>query len=130
MEGTWLREAEFLEFTLPFGIPRLMGFCDNEPTERAADCNFHTAREGVAEMKGFSDSAAQTAATSALGDLPLAVLSHDPDKPSSELPPDLAKSTNDAWEKCRWSYHISPRGGRRRSRRIVDTTFKSIDRTT
>ncbi len=111
MQGTWLREAEFLEFTLPFGIPRLMGFCDNEPTERAADCNFHTAREVVAEMKGFSDSAAQTAATSALGDLPLAVLSHDPDKPSSELPPDLAKSTNDAWGKMQVELsHLSTRG--------------------
>jgi pimeloyl-ACP methyl ester carboxylesterase len=99
MEGTWLREAEFLAYTMPFGIPRLLGLCDEGAAERASDCNFHTAREGIAEMKAFPESATETAATGTLGDLPLAVLSHDPDKPSSEMPPDLAKPTNDAWEK-------------------------------
>lgn len=99
MEGSWLREFEFLEYTAPFGIPRLMGLCDQDPVQRAADCNFQSAREGVAEMKAFSESAAQTAATGSLGDLSLAVLSHDPDKPSADLPADLAKPTNDAWEK-------------------------------
>ncbi|HEX4786571.1 MAG TPA: alpha/beta hydrolase [Candidatus Sulfotelmatobacter sp.] len=111
MEGTWLREAEFLEFTTPFGIPRLMGLCDEEPTQRAAECNFHTAREGVAELKAFPRSAAETAASGPLGDMPLTVLSHDPDKPSSELPPDLAKPTNDAWEQMQEELaHLSTRG--------------------
>ncbi len=99
MRGTWLRETEFLEFTMPFGIPRLLDLCDPDPVIRAAECNFHTTRAAVAEMKAFSESAAQTAATGPFGDLPLAVLSHDPDKPSSDLPADLAKPTNDAWEK-------------------------------
>src|SRR5579862_6318024 len=60
MEGSWLREAEFLEYTMPFGIPRLLDLCDNNPAQRAADCNWHSAREGVAEMKSVSTSAAQT----------------------------------------------------------------------
>lgn len=111
MPGTWLREAEFFEFTMPFGIPRLLGLCDPEPDIRAAECNFHSAREAVAEMKAFSDSAAQAAATGPFGDMPLAVLSHDPDKPSSELPADLAKPTNDAWEKMQEELaHLSTRG--------------------
>ena len=111
MEGTWLREAEFLEFSTPFGIPRLMGLCDEEPVQRAAECNFHTAREGVAELKAFSESAAETAATGSLGDMPLVVLSHDPDKPSSELPPDLATPTNDVWEKMQEELaHLSSSG--------------------
>ncbi len=111
MEGTWLREAEFIAYTTPFGIPRLMGLCDDEPTQRAAECNWHTAHEGVAELKAFPRSAAKTAATSSLGDMPLAVLSHDPDKPSAELPPDLAKPTNDAWEKMQEELsHLSTRG--------------------
>jgi hypothetical protein len=43
--------------------------------------------------------------------MPLAVLSHDPDKPSAELPPDLAKPTNDAWEKMQEELaHLSTRG--------------------
>lgn len=111
MEGTWLREAEFMEYTIPFGLPRLLGLCDDNPLQRAAECNFHSAREGVAEMKSFAESAAQTAATGPLGDLPLVVLSHDPEKPSSELPADLAKSTNDAWEKMQEEMsHLSTRG--------------------
>lgn len=99
MKGSWIREAEFIEFTMPLGIPRLLGLCDDGPEQRAAECNFHTAREQVEELKSFSASAAETAATGPLGDLPLAVLSHDPDKPLVDLPADLAKPTNQEWEK-------------------------------
>jgi len=111
MEGTWLRESEFLEYTMPFGVPRILGFCDEDPIVRAAECNWQTAREIVAEMKAFSESAAQVAATGSLGDMPLVVLSHDPDKHSSELPEDIAKPTNDAWEKMQEELsHLSTRG--------------------
>jgi pimeloyl-ACP methyl ester carboxylesterase len=111
MEGSWLREAEFLEYTMPFGLPRLLGFCEVDPGQRAAECNLHSASEGVAEMKAFPESAAETAATGSLGDLPLAVLSHDPEKPSADLPADLAKPTNDAWEKMQEELsHLSTRG--------------------
>ena len=111
MEGSWLRAAEFLEYTAPFGVPRLLGLCGPDPVQRAADCNFHSAREGVAELKGFAQSAAQTAAAGSLGDMPLAVLSHDPNKPSTDLPADLAKPTNDAWEKMQEEMaHLSTRG--------------------
>lgn len=111
MEGTWLREAEFLEYTMPFGVPRLLGLCENDPVPRAAECNFHSARENVAELKAVSESAAETAATPSLGDLPLAVLSHDPKKASSEFPPDLARPVNEAWEKMQEEMaHLSTRG--------------------
>jgi hypothetical protein len=111
MEGSWLREAEFMEYTTPLGVPRLIGLCDEDPAQRAAECNFHSAREGVAELKGFAESAAQTAATGSLDDMPLAVLSHDPDKPSADLPADLAKPTNAAWEKMQEELaHLSTRG--------------------
>ncbi len=98
MDATWLREQEFFLFTMPFGIPRLLGFCGNDAEVRAAECNFHSARESVAELKSVSESAAQAASAGALGDLPLAVLSHDPDKPQPDLPEDLVKPTNDAWQ--------------------------------
>jgi pimeloyl-ACP methyl ester carboxylesterase len=111
MEGTWQREAQFLEYTTPFGVPRLLGLCDEEPVQRAAECNWHSAREGVAELKAFAESAAQTAASGTLADMPLAVLSHDPEKPSSDLPADLAKPTNEAWEKMQEELaHLSTRG--------------------
>ena len=38
------------------------------------------------------------------------MLSHDPEKPSADLPPDLAKPTNDAWEKMQEELaHLSTR---------------------
>jgi pimeloyl-ACP methyl ester carboxylesterase len=98
LDATWLREQEFLEFTTPFGIPRLLGFCDSDPDVRAAECNFHSVHESVAELKAISTSAAQTAATGSLGDMPLVVLSHDPSKPQFELPADLDKPVNDTWQ--------------------------------
>jgi pimeloyl-ACP methyl ester carboxylesterase len=111
MEGSWLREAEFLEYTMPLGIPRLLDLCETDPVPRTAECNFHSQRENVAELKAFPESAAETAAAGTLGDLPLAVLSHDPEKPSADLPGDLAKPTNDAWEKMQEELaHLSTRG--------------------
>jgi len=99
-EGSWQREAEFLADTAPFGVPRLLGLCENDPALRAADCNFHSAREALWEMKAFPQSAAEAAATGSLGNLPLAVLSHDPGKkPLAELPADIVQPANQVWEK-------------------------------
>jgi pimeloyl-ACP methyl ester carboxylesterase len=111
MEGSWQRESQFVAVTMPFGIPRLLGLCEGDALTRAADCNWHSAREQLAEMRAFSESAAETAKTGSLSDMPLAVLSHDPDKPSSDLPPDLAKPVNEAWEKMQEELaHLSIRG--------------------
>ena len=99
MQGSWERAAFFVEFSMPFGIPRLMGLCEDDPAIRAAKCNFQNARESLAEMKGLSESAAETEEAGPLGSMPLMVQSHDPEKPSNELPPDFAKPVNDDWEK-------------------------------
>lgn len=111
MEGSWHREAQFIAYTMPIGIPRLLGLCENDAVTRAADCNWRSAREQVAEITAFPESAAETAQTGSLSGMPLAVLSHDPGKPSSDLPPDLAKPTNEAWEKMQEELaHLSTRG--------------------
>lgn len=113
LDASWVREQEFLEFTTLFGIPRLLGFCAHEVQARAAECNFHSEREGVAELKAFPQSAAQAAATGSLGDLPLAVLSHDPNMPQPDLPEDLVKPTNDAWQQMQEELsRLSTRGTR------------------
>src|ERR1700733_8062576 len=110
-DAGWLREQEFIEFTMPFGIPRLLGFCGNDDAIRAADCNFHSARESVAELKSIAESAAQTANSGSLGDIPLAVLSHDPDMLQPGLPEDPVKPTNDAWQQMQEGLaHLSTRG--------------------
>jgi pimeloyl-ACP methyl ester carboxylesterase len=113
LDRSWVREEEFLEFTMPFGLPRLLGFCGNKASVRAVDCSFHSVREGVSELKGFSISAAQAAKTGLLGDMPLAVLSHDPAMPQPDLPEDLVQPVNDAWQKMQEELaHLSTRGTR------------------
>jgi pimeloyl-ACP methyl ester carboxylesterase len=98
LDASWIREEEFLEFAMPFGIPRLLGFCGHDVEVRAAECNFHSARTGVLELKAFPESAAQAATAGSLGDMPLSVLSHDPETPQPDLPEDLVKPTNDVWQ--------------------------------
>ena len=113
LDASWVRQQEFLEFTMPFGIPRLLGFCDSDPEVRAAECNLHSAREAVAELKSISESAAQTAATGPFGDLSLAVLSSDPEHPRPDLSDDLVKPTNDAWQQMQEELsHLSTKGTR------------------
>ena len=113
LDKTWVREQEFLAFSMPFGIPRLLGFCGNDAQVRAADCNFHSAREGLAVLKMFPESAAQAATTGSLGDLPLAVISHDPEVPQPDVPADLVKPMNDAWGQMQDELaHLSTRGTR------------------
>jgi len=97
-DASWVRQQEFLAFTMPFGIPRLLGFCDHDAGVRAAECNLHSTFESVSELKSVSQSAAQAAASGALGDIPLVVLSHDPDHPEPELPEDLVKPVSDTWQ--------------------------------
>ncbi len=111
IDATWVREAEFIEFAMPLGLPRFLGFCESDAEIRAAECTFESAREGVAELKAISESAAQTAAAGSLGDIPLAVLSQDPGAPQPDLPPDLVKPTNDAWEQMQEELaHLSAKG--------------------
>ena len=111
MEGSWQREAQFIAYTMPFGVPRLLDLCEDGALDRAADCNARTARERLAEVRAFPESAAQTASTGSFGDLPLAVLSHDPEKLSNDLPADLAKSVNTLWQGMQEDLaHLSTRG--------------------
>ena len=113
MDKTWVREQEFMTFGMPFGIPRLLGFCGSDAKVRAADCNFHSYREGLTELKTFPESAAEAATTGSLGDLPLAVLSHDPNAPAPDIPADLVKPMNDAWDQMQDELaHLSSRGTR------------------
>ncbi|MFY9742453.1 MAG: alpha/beta hydrolase [Candidatus Sulfotelmatobacter sp.] len=98
LDATWIREQEFFECTMPFGLPRLLGFCPQDAEARATECNFHSVRESVAELKSISQSAAQTSAAGSLGSMPLIILSQDPDAPQYDLPQDLVKPTNEAWQ--------------------------------
>jgi len=113
MIASWTRQLEFTEFTMPFGVPRLLGFCGNDPTVRAAECNWRTSRGKLAEERAFSKSASQAAATGTLGDMPLAVLSHDPDDPMPDVPPDVGKAFEIAMGQMQEELaHLSTKGTR------------------
>jgi len=111
LDASWVREQEFFEFTMPFGLPRLFGSCGNDREVNAADCNFSSVRESVAELKSISESAAKAAETRPLGNMPLIVLSQDPNTPQYDLPEDLVGPTNHAWQKMQDELaHLSTRG--------------------
>ena len=76
---------------MPFGIPRLMGWCDAgtpQPALRAVECRSSRYEETLAELDSFATSGDQVRPTGSLGDMPLAVLTEDPDKvyPRDMLP--------------------------------------------
>jgi pimeloyl-ACP methyl ester carboxylesterase len=113
LNGSWLREQEFLTFITPFGIPRLLGFCAADAATRAAECNFRSERESLAELRLFHESAAEASKTGSLGDLPLVVLSSDPNRPEPDIPEDLVEPTHVAWQRMQVELsHLSTRGTR------------------
>ena len=68
---------------MPFGIPRLMGWCDAgtpQPALRAVECRSSRYEETLAELDSFATSGDQVRPTGSLGDMPLAVLTEDPDQ--------------------------------------------------
>jgi pimeloyl-ACP methyl ester carboxylesterase len=98
MNPGWIRQRKFLEFTTPIGIPRLQGYCGNNTALRAAECTFNDARENAAERETFRESAALAKNAQFSSDLPLIVVSHDPDLRDESLPVDVDRATNEAWE--------------------------------
>lgn len=111
LEKSWMREQEFLTYSMPLGIPRLMGLCGTDARARAADCNYHSYSESLAASKAFSISAAQASTAVSLGDIPLEVLSHDPDRPADAYTPDyLVKPVNAVWQQMQQELaHLSSR---------------------
>ena len=83
--NAWRRGLERQRLLMPFGIPRLLGWCGTAAPEiraafRSFDCTIRQKDTTLAEVDAFPESARQAAATATLGALPLVVLSHDPDK--------------------------------------------------
>jgi len=85
-----------VQLSMPFGIPRLMGFCQPGAT---AECGSAGLREMSAEVAALEQSAAQVRPAPPLGNLPLRVLSRDPLSVTSPLlPADVSQSANRVWQ--------------------------------
>jgi pimeloyl-ACP methyl ester carboxylesterase len=88
----YIPHVTFGMWTTPFGIPRILGWCRDDytfPGEPAAwsqaapeaialDCRQPAWRTTRAELQSFRESGRQVAAEGALPNIPLVVLSHDP----------------------------------------------------
>ena len=83
---SWRHQLKRQELLMPFGLPRLFGWCGNGPPEiraalQAIECNVPRLRESIAEtLSTWDESAAQVRASGSLGNLPLIVISEDPAK--------------------------------------------------
>jgi pimeloyl-ACP methyl ester carboxylesterase len=89
----WRRDLRRQEFLMPFGVPRLMGWCGDGPSEiqaqvRTIECNVPRLREAIAESASMWDeSAARVRETGPFGVLPLIVISEDPKHVTVALAP-------------------------------------------
>jgi pimeloyl-ACP methyl ester carboxylesterase len=102
---SWYRPLGLKADTIPFGISRLMGWCGNGPAEirpmlRTVECRLGPWREHVAEEGSFEESAEEARTAGPRGNIPLVVLSHDPEKlyPVPGRSPRPAKELNPQWE--------------------------------
>ena len=89
----WRQHLRWQQLAMPFGIPRLMGWCGNGQPElqsklRTIECNVSRLRESIAECSSmWGESASQARSTVTLGEMPLVVLSEDPAKNVMEFLP-------------------------------------------
>ncbi|HTE90494.1 MAG TPA: alpha/beta hydrolase [Terriglobales bacterium] len=85
----WLRA---MQFTAPFGLPRWRRWCGGGPAEiapirTAIFCRSHVYRTDYDQWAAFPQSADEVRELGSLGNLPLHVISRDPDRrPGSEDP--------------------------------------------
>ncbi len=112
----WLGHMLWQKRLMPFGIPRLLGWCGQEmdevqPAFRSFDCTVRQKEGWFAEEDSIDESRRQVGATGSLGDMPLIVLSHDPgaQQPGYEQ----RRSFEDPWEQMQEELaRLSTRGTR------------------
>ena len=107
---------------MPFGIPRLLGWCgqgmeEAQPAFRSYDCTVKQKKGWLAETDSSDESREQAGAAGSLGDRPLIVLSHDPQAHQTgfgQRDLEQRKSAEAAWEQLQEDLaRLSSRGTRR-----------------
>jgi pimeloyl-ACP methyl ester carboxylesterase len=102
-----------MQFTLPIGLPRILASRAAPPEIRPEFCAVFCRRQFLsavrAEAEAQEENSAQVRALGPLGDLPLVVLSHDPDK--MKFPGNLTEPVNRAWGEMQEELaHLSTNG--------------------
>lgn len=75
----FLRKLGYLEDTMPFGWPRLSGWCDRWPAaerdlRRTTECRLQPWRTHMAEWRAFDEDSTEVLEAGPVGDVPLTVL--------------------------------------------------------
>jgi pimeloyl-ACP methyl ester carboxylesterase len=88
-QAGFVRSMQWQRLLMPFGIPRLLGWCGTSMPERRAefrafDCTVKQKQGWLAESAAFEESLDQVRATGSLGDMPLVVVSQAPSVPAAE----------------------------------------------
>ncbi len=113
----YLRSITWQKRLMPFGIPRLLGWCGRgmdrqvQPAFRSFDCTVGQKRGWLEETASSDESLAQVGTVGSLGDIPLQVLSQDPDERQPGF--EYRKSFHAAWEQMQQELaQLSSRGSR------------------
>jgi pimeloyl-ACP methyl ester carboxylesterase len=75
----FLRRLGYLEDTMPFGWPRISGWCDHWPAaerdvRRATECRLQPWRTHMAEWRAFDEDSTEVLEGGPVGDIPLTVM--------------------------------------------------------
>jgi pimeloyl-ACP methyl ester carboxylesterase len=102
-----------MQFTLPIGLPRLVALRTVPPEVRPEFCAVFCRRQYLATVRAEAaaqeENSAQVRSLGPLRDLPLVVLSHDPDK--VRFPGNLTDPVNREWAKMQEELaHLSSNG--------------------
>lgn len=102
-----------MQFTLPIGLPRLLASRAAPPEIRPEFCAVFCRKQFLAavraEAEAQEENSAEVRTIGQLGDLPLVVLSHDPDK--MRFPGNLTEPVNRAWGEMQEELaHLSSNG--------------------
>jgi pimeloyl-ACP methyl ester carboxylesterase len=102
-----------MQITLPIGLPRLLASRAAPPEVRSEYCAVFCRRQFLAAVRAEAaaqrESSAQVRTLGSLGNLPLMVLSHDPDK--MRFPGNLTEPVNREWGKMQEELaHLSSNG--------------------
>jgi pimeloyl-ACP methyl ester carboxylesterase len=84
----WLR---LLQYSMPFGLPRWRGWCGDRSTElgqikTSFNCQSRVPSTAYAHWTQFNQSAEDVRRLGPIGDLPLVVVSRDPNRPEERQP--------------------------------------------
>jgi pimeloyl-ACP methyl ester carboxylesterase len=95
LQARFLVLAQVGWYAMPFGIPRIIGFCEPGAT---VECSGGPLREMQAEWAALDESSAQVRASPPLGNLPLRVLSRDPADAMPLVSVEVMNSSNEVWQ--------------------------------